>query len=190
MIRALIFDCFGVLIGEGFDSTYQQAGGDPSRDRGFINDTLKKANLGQIKDNQFHKAMADKLKVTMARWQQIIRDAEQVNVELLAYIGTIHAHYKTAILSNANYGVLDQKIGKECLEQLFDEVIVSADVGMIKPDIRMYQLTIDRLGVSANQCIYIDDRESFVQVADSIGMLGLVYHNTQQIKSAIAARLV
>lgn len=189
VIRAIIFDCFGVLIGQGFDWTYRQAGGDPERDRDFIDDALHQANLGLIKDNQFHGAMAERLGLPIAHWHHVVQGVEQPNSELLDYITGLHRSYKTGILSNANRGVLDKKIGRKRLEDVFDAVVVSAEVGVAKPDIQMYKLALERLGVKPQECIYIDDKQSFVDAAQSIGMVGLRYEDTAQIKRDIDARL-
>ncbi len=185
MIKAIIFDCFGVLVGKGFEQTYRTAGGDPVRDRAFIEKTLGKANLGLISDTEFRTTMAQQAGVSPTHWRQAVKSAELLNTDLLAYIAQLHGPYKTAILSNANRGVLERKIGKARLKQSFDEVVVSAEVGITKPDPRVYQLVIDRLAVAPHECLYIDDRESFLHVARQLGMGGLLYEDFHQIKHDI-----
>jgi putative hydrolase of the HAD superfamily len=189
MIKAIIFDCFGVLVGKGFEQTYRIAGGDPVRDRDFIEKTLGEANLGLITDEQFRIRMAERVGITKVEWDEALRQAELVDMALLAYILQLRSSYKTAVLSNANKHVLNNKIGDEWLEKAFDEVVVSAEVGLVKPDPRMYQLVADRLGVVPKECIYIDDRESFVKIASEMGMNALIYSNFSQLKDDIAAIL-
>lgn len=189
MIKAIIFDCFGVLVGKGFEQTYRTAGGNPVHDRAFIEHTLGKANLGLISDTEFRTAMARQAGISPAHWNQAVKSAELLNTDLLAYIVELHGTYKTAILSNANRGVLERKIGQQWLEKSFDEVIVSAEVGIVKPDPRIYQLVIDRLDVASQECLYIDDREAFLEAARQLGMSGLLYEDFHQIKRAISALL-
>jgi epoxide hydrolase-like predicted phosphatase len=189
MIKAVIFDCFGVLVGKGFEQTYRMAGGDPVHDRAFIENTLGKANLGLINDNEFRTAMARQVGISPTHWRQAVKTAELLNTDLLTYIAELHRSYKTAILSNANRGVLERKIGNQWLEENFDEVVVSAEVGLVKPNPQMYKLVIDRLGVEPHECLYIDDRGSFLDVASQLGMSVLLYENFDQIKHAITAKL-
>jgi putative hydrolase of the HAD superfamily len=189
MIKAIIFDCFGVLVGKGFEQTYRTAGGDPVRDRAFIEHTLGKANLGLISDTEFRAAMARQAGISPTHWSRAVKSAELLNTDLLTYIAQLHGTYKTAILSNANRGVLERKIGQQWLEEGFDEVIVSAEVGIAKPDPRVYQLVIDRLDVTPHECLYIDDREGFLKVARQLGMEGLLYENFQQIKRSMSELL-
>jgi putative hydrolase of the HAD superfamily len=185
MIKAIIFDCFGVLVGKGFEQTYRTAGGDPLRDRLFIEDTLGKANLGLISDSEFRASMARQVGISPIHWSQAVKSAELLNTDLLVYISELRGTYKTAILSNANRGVLERKIGTEWLEKDFDEIVVSAEVGIAKPDPRVYQLIIDRLKVPPQECLYIDDRESFLDAARELGMEGLLYKNFSQIKRSM-----
>lgn len=189
MIKAIIFDCFGVLVGKGFEQTYRTAGGDPFSDRVFIERMLGKANLGLISDTEFRTSMARQVGISPTRWSQAVKSAELLNTDLLVYIAKLHGAYKTAILSNANRGVLERKIGTQWLEKDFDAVVVSAEVGIAKPDPRVYQLVIDRLAVAPSECLYIDDRESFLQVARQLGMSGLLYENIDQTKLAMSKLL-
>jgi putative hydrolase of the HAD superfamily len=185
MTKAIIFDCFGVLIGKGFERTYRLAGGDPVQDRTFIEDTLGQANLGLISDTEFRATMARQVGIGPQDWTRIIKNAEILNTDLLAYIEQLHVSYKTAILSNANIGVLDRIIGQKWLQKNFDEVVVSAEVGIVKPELSIYKLVVDRLGVTPSACIYIDDRESFLIPARELGMNALLYENFEQVRCGI-----
>jgi HAD superfamily hydrolase (TIGR01509 family) len=189
VIKAIIFDCFGVLIGRGFECTYRLAGGNPVQDRIFIETTLKKANLGLMSDAEFRDTMARQVGISLQDWSRMTHDNEMLNTELLTYIEQLHKSHKTAILSNANRGVLPRILGKRRLQQDFDEVVVSADVGIIKPNERMYQLIIDRLGVAGSECLYIDDRASFLNPARHLDMSVLLYEDFDRIKHRISELL-
>jgi putative hydrolase of the HAD superfamily len=189
VIKAIIFDCFGVLIGKGFENTYRMAGGNPTRDRSFIEKTLGQANLGLISDDDFRVAMARQLGIDPEHWSQATQGAERLNVELLDYITQLHVIYKTAMLSNANNGVPDRIIGETWLQKNFDEIVISAEVGMVKPDERIYQLVADRLGVIPNECLYIDDHKNLLVPASKLGMSVLAYEDFDQLKRDITKQL-
>ena len=185
MIKAIIFDCFGVLVGRGFDRTYRMAGGNPVKDRAFIENILGQANLGLISDKEFQAAVAGQIGLRTQEWQRVMQNAEQLNIPLLVYIKELHTSYKTAILSNANAGVVNRLIGQRLLDETFDQVIISAEEGIVKPDIRIYQFTIDRLGVLAHECLYVDDREVLLEPAERVGMQVLLYDDYTHTKEAI-----
>jgi HAD superfamily hydrolase (TIGR01509 family) len=185
MVKAIIFDCFGVLVGRGFEETYRIAGGDPVADKDFINDVLGQANLGMIDDEAFHDAMTNRLGIDLADWRHAVITAEQTNEELLSFVKDLHGQYKTAVLSNANSGVVERRIGQKWIEQCFDEVIVSADVGLVKPDPEVYKYAADKLGVATGECIFVDDKTIFLEAAGALGMGTVLYENFEQAATAI-----
>lgn len=190
VIKAIIFDCFGVLVGKGFNYNYSLAGGDPIADREFIDNILGQANLGLINDQDFRNAMADRLGISLGAWRAAVIKSDLADELLLDYIkDELRPKYKTAILSNANKGVIERKIGQERLSTCFDQVIVSADVGLVKPNPEIYYLTLRRLGVRAEECIFVDDRQIFLDVAAALGMQPILYRDFHQVKAAIEGLL-
>lgn len=188
MIKAIIFDCFGVLVGRGFEETYRTAGGDPVADREFIADCLGQTNLGVISQADFNAAMANKLDITQERWQEVLHQVEQPNMALLAYAKELRGQYKLAVLSNANRGLIEyiESIGGE---NCFDDVIVSAEVGLIKPDPAMYQYAAERLGVEPQECVFVDDRQALLDPAKALGMKTILYKDFEQAKAELEAVL-
>jgi len=185
MIKAIIFDCFGVIVGRGFDYTYESAGGDPNKDREFINEKLDQINKGIISNKEFSSAMVENLGISKDQWIKILRQSEKADSKLLNFIFKLRSKYKTAILSNANIGVIDDLVGTEVINACFDEVVVSAEVGLIKPDIQIYELVARKLGVKPNECVYIDDRQRFVEVGGTLGMQTILYKNFKLFKQEL-----
>ena len=189
MVKAIIFDCFGVIVGQGFEHTYSMAGGDPDQDREFINDMLRKSDHGMITDDYFRNGMAQKIGVSAEQWHESVLAAEQPDKELLSYIKSLRKHYKTAVLSNANHGTLDRKIGPQVLKECFDVVVVSADVGMVKPDPNIYLHTAELLGVEPQECIFIDDIDALVGGAQAVGMQAILYTGLKQLRTELETLL-
>lgn len=101
--------------------------------------------------------MADYLKIDIDKWYELNKADEVPNQELIDYIGTkLHGKYKTAMLSNAAGDIVQRYLSEEHLS-VFDTVVISADVGVAKPDPEIFRLTAERLGVSCEECIFIDD---------------------------------
>jgi len=70
----------------------------------------------------------------------------------------------------ADYGLISR--------QQFDEVILSSDVDLAKPEIAIFELMADRLGVEPNECIMIDDTALNVEAAKNAGMQGIWFVST------------
>jgi len=89
---------------------------------------------------------------------------------MLAAVGIARKHgLRTALLSNAD------RLGDDDVADLFDIVVLSGQVGFGKPDVRIYLLTAERLGLTPEQCVFVDDMVSNVRGAARAGMVG-VHH--------------
>lgn len=182
MIKAVIFDFFGVLVGDGFDSTYRKAGGDPEKDRQFVQTLLDQVNRGAITTEEFRRSICQQLGITIEDYQEAMKKAEPLNYELLDYIKGLRGKYKTAILSNVNKDGLERKIDQATLDEHFDVLVVSGEVGFIKPEPEIYHLTAERLGIKPEECVFIDDRAGYAEAAEAVGMKAINYQSFPQMK--------
>ena len=77
------------------------------------------------------------------------------------------------------------------VDEIFELVVDSAFVGMRKPDREIYALTVRRLGVPAEECLFIDDIEVNCVAAREAGMTAVVFRDTEQaiadVRAALAA---
>jgi HAD superfamily hydrolase (TIGR01509 family) len=87
------------------------------------------------------------------------------------------------MLSNIGRGFIDDFFKKSDLDELFDTVVLSSEVGRVKPDAKIYQLTADRLEVPVQECLMIDDSETNVAGAQRAGMQGLQYQTFEQCRT-------
>lgn len=184
MIKAIIFDCFGVLVGKGFRQTYAAAGGNPVKDSVFIAKLLDEASLGLITPDEMSQKITESIGISHETWHQAVVRSEQPDQTLLKFIKELKKSYKVAILSNANIGVLQHKFTPQQL-QIFDAVVVSAEVGMIKPSPQIYEYTAKKLAVETVECVFIDDREAYCQAAIAVGMQAIWFKGLSQFKAEI-----
>ncbi len=185
MIKAIIFDCFGVLAGSSYREIYRMAGGDPEKDSDFLDDILAAANAGFMSSEEMRQQVADRLGLEPAVWEEKVRVGELPNEPLLDYVAELRERgYKTAILSNANTGVLQRKFNPQQLS-LFDTLVVSAEVHLLKPDPRVYQLAAERLSLEPNECVFTDDNPDYAEAAVHTGMHGIVYKDLDDFKDQL-----
>jgi putative hydrolase of the HAD superfamily len=94
------------------------------------------------------------------------------------------AGLRTALLSNS-WGTAGDEYPRHLFGELFDVVVISAEVGMRKPEERIFRHTAALLGLEPAECVFIDDVEANVTAAAAIGLVAL--HHTES--AATLARL-
>jgi putative hydrolase of the HAD superfamily len=76
------------------------------------------------------------------------------------------------------------------IDDLFEVVVDSAFVGMRKPEPAIYELTLERLGVRGDECVFVDDLEVNCETARALGMLAVRFERPEQaipeLRSALA----
>jgi len=69
----------------------------------------------------------------------------------------------------------------------FDGIVVSGDEGVIKPDLRIFRILLDRYGVAADESVFIDDNPKNAQAASALGIHGIHFHSPAQLRRELAA---
>jgi len=113
-------------------------------------------------------------------WGGDIRDDKLVN-----YIRSLRMKYKTGLLSNAFSNMRYYLTDVLNISDAFDEMVISAEVGLIKPDPRIYELILQRLGVENQEAIFIDDFLRNVEGARRINMHAIHFRNPHQALSEL-----
>jgi 2-haloacid dehalogenase len=70
----------------------------------------------------------------------------------------------------------------------FETILVSADVGLIKPDPAIFQLLVERIGRTPSECIYIDDNPKNVASAAALGFDAIAFRSAPQLRDALTGR--
>ncbi|MGN6299792.1 MAG: HAD family hydrolase [Angustibacter sp.] len=83
---------------------------------------------------------------------------------------------RTALLSNS-WG---NDYPREGWDTLFDAVVISGEVGMRKPEHRIYQHVLDLLGLTPSQAVMVDDLQPNVAAAVEVGMVGVLHQSYEQ----------
>jgi len=122
---------------------------------------------------------------------EFLRDLEaqkELNQDMAAFLRSLRPPYKTAILSNAWPGARKQ-YARYQFEKLVDTVIYSCEEGIAKPEPAIYHLAYQRLGVTPEEAVFLDDVEDFVEGARRVGMRAVLFQHTAQAIADIHAYL-
>jgi HAD superfamily hydrolase (TIGR01509 family) len=188
-IRAVIFDFGGVLVRMVDDRPRLRL----ARQLGiplsqldhlvFFSESAQKASKGVITVKKHWEAVREALGIQpedMAGFLEQYWSADEVNWVLLEYIRKLHPQYKVGLLSNAWDDLRQTMHERWNIDGLFDELIISAEVKIVKPDPRIFQLAVKRLGVQPAEAVFIDDIIENIEAARREGLFAIQYQDTNR----------
>jgi epoxide hydrolase-like predicted phosphatase len=110
---------------------------------------------------------------------------------MLAALRALRPRYRTAILSNAFHGQREHiaALTGAPVEALVDDYINSAEVGLRKPEIEIFRLALDRLGVAPPEAVFLDDTAANIAGAAAAGLRGILVEEPEQALAALRALL-
>ncbi|HUY85075.1 MAG TPA: HAD family phosphatase [Candidatus Dormibacteraeota bacterium] len=187
MVKAVIFDCFGVLATEAWLSFKAKYFGRDSELFGQATEISWQADRGLISYDDFIQAIARLARITPAETLRAIR-RNVPDEELFAYIKELKPDYKLGLLSNVADNYLHQIFTKEHLA-LFDALVLSYRNGFIKPQPEAFINAAKELEVGVEECVFIDDQERNVNGAREAGMRAILYHDAAQLRKELGASL-
>ncbi len=185
MIKAIIFDCFGVVLTDALLLVRQELQRDDPQAAAQVKDIITANNHGLMEPAESNKRIAEVLHISVDELKDRVAGSEVRNKELLTYISSLRKKYKTAMLSNIAATSLARRFPHNELDEYFDVVVASGEIGFAKPEPEAYEITADRLGVRLNECVFTDDRELFCDGATSVGMQAILYTNFAQFKQEL-----
>ncbi len=189
-IRAVIFDMGGVLVRTEDQIPRilmaKRLGITPEELYRIIFDTptAVEAAVGKLDVQKHWEAVCTALGrpiSEIAAIQQEFWAGDRLNTQLLDFIRSLHPHNKTALLSNAWNDARQIFSEKWHLLDAFDEVIISAEVHLAKPDPRIYALVIERLQVKSAEAVFIDDVLENIEAARKAGLHGVQFIDNTQL---------
>ena len=197
-IRAVVFDIGGVLEitpDLGIHRLWETRLGLPAGEMGErMADVWMGGSIGAISLKDVHQAIQDRLGLDEPRlaaymadvWREYLGSA---NTELIDYARRLRPRYRTGIVSNSFVGAREREQAAYGFEDLVDEIVYSHEVGMSKPDPRIYALVCERLGVRPREMIFLDDAQACVAGANEAGIHAIHYRNNAQAIEEIEALL-
>lgn len=112
-----------------------------------------------------------------------------VDYALIDYIRSLRGRYKIGLLSNA-FSDLRQLIAERWkFPDVFDDLVISAEVGMMKPDPRIYALAVARLGSTPEGTVFIDDFTRNTTAAQDAGLHAIHFRSPTQARQELEALL-
>jgi putative hydrolase of the HAD superfamily len=140
--------------------------------------TWRQAQTGQLPVEDYWQDVAATLKLDGADLAALRRDfyaGDRLDAALVGLLRQYRADgFQVALLSNDSTE-LDAKLQALGISDLFDPLVISAHIGVMKPDARAYEVTLARLGRPAPETIFVDDMPANIAAAGALGIHALRY---------------
>ncbi len=154
----------------------------------FGSETWDRAQRGQASVDDVWADVARRLNLDGTDLLSLRRDfwaGDRLDEDLLALLREARAlGLRTGLLSNFP-GSLRRSLAEYGLLDLFDAVVISAEEGRMKPDLAVYRLILERLGLAPEEAAFVDDWRPNVEAARSLGMVGVHFRGALHLRRAL-----
>ena len=157
---------------------------------------LYELERGELAESDFLELLADALEPLaghrphLHRFREVYFEALHPNHEVIELMRELKAGgLKMALLTN---NVREwEPLWRSMLpvDEIFEEIVDSAFVGCRKPEARIYELTLERIGVPAEACLFVDDLQPNCKGAEAAGMRAVHFRDNAQAIAEIRAAL-
>jgi putative hydrolase of the HAD superfamily len=196
MIKMIIFDNNGVLTSCDADFTIprfaEYFGMNVEDLRGPYNRLVEPADLGNITTQDFFCNLCNEIGKTYDpdKMWDVFKECYQPKDGMRQTLFDLRGRYKIALLTNFidTYDYFNENTWH--YNDVFDsdKMFVSSKLHMAKPNDDIYLHALDKLGVSPEEFIYVDDRSLNVSAAEKLGMKGLLFTSVEQFKSDLGRK--
>ena len=192
-IRAVFFDFGGVIQRTEFQAPRQYLGQRFGMDYEdvdklvFGSPSARQASVGEITEDVHWTNVLKRLKRPAAELQTIKDEffgGDVIDRELVEFIRSLRGKFHVGLISNA-WGGMRAHLKKERLLELFETVVISAEVGVMKPEARIYSIALEQAGVKAEEAVFVDDVQVNIDACQQIGMKGVLFKDPQKAEDEL-----
>lgn len=190
-IRAVIFDYGGVVVrmvdetprrmlvdrlGIDLETLYYHV---------FESESARLGSRGKIRFEKHWQHVCEQLHIPASEQAAALEAflaADGVDQDLIAWIRELRKQHKIGLLSNAWDNLRSLLVERWQVADEFDDLLISAEVGLVKPDQRIYELAVRRLGALPEEAVFFDDLHENVQGALAAGLQAHQYTDVSRAK--------
>jgi putative hydrolase of the HAD superfamily len=181
VIKAFIFDFAGVIITT--DAYWQWIQEKGSQEKKEIFQRLSEdVDRAYITHEQFVADFAREMNVPKETVWPEIQARCALNHELISLIGELKGKYRIGLLSNFTYPWISELLKEHRLYGYFDDILISSQEKLIKPDPRFFRKMLNLLGVEPHEAIFFDDKQPNVDAARKLGILAFLFTTNHQLR--------
>jgi HAD superfamily hydrolase (TIGR01509 family) len=183
MYKAIIFDFYGVINKHDPYGVWLKANG--YKREGAFAEVAEKVDTGQITLKDYFDRLSKLSSQPADAIRKAFDDTADIDQDVVRLIAKLKGEYKLGLLSNAPSELLRPLLKHNNLEQYFDEIFISSEVGLRKPDLELFKLALERMAVPASEAIFVDDLREYIDAAGQVGIAGIQFVDGKNLASKI-----
>ncbi len=180
MIKALLFDFYGVFIPDSYGVWLKK---NELKREGIFAELINMRDRGGITEPAFLAELSRLLGREVAADEIHIHDP-QPDQELIEIIKELKPRYRIGLFSNAS-NKLRGKLESLGITDLFDEIIISSEIGHAKPSDEAFMTAIRRMNVASNEILFVDDNSKNFEAALRNDMRACLYASIDSFHEAM-----
>ena len=193
-MRNIIFDFGNVLVEWHPERVYGEYFGDEAKAWWFLRhvadlDWRQRIDAGESQDTCIAELKArqpeyaEAIELYRSHWREMLTGEMPGMRELLIELRV--KGYEIYGLTNWSMETFPEAREHFGILQLIDRYVVSGAEGLVKPDPRLFHVLLDRYGLKAEECIFVDDNPDNVAAARALGMEGIVFHGAEDLRKQL-----
>jgi len=197
MIKAVFFDLGGVILRTEFQAPREHLAerlGMEYEDLYklvFDSPSSLKASIGEISDIEHWAEVTRRLKRPSSETKTIREEffaGDVVDHEIVEFLRSLRPRYYVGLISNS-WPDLRDYIAKLKFDDAFDHMVISGEVGVMKPEARIYQIALEQAGASPSEALFVDDVYENIKGCEKVGIQGIHFKDPEstlkQLKSLL-----
>lgn len=175
-MKAIILDMYGVIVQDTGDGFYE-----------YVNQTFPELPVKEMQQQWLKASVGDCTSMELLENFGYTGDLKKIEKDYLDTVEVMEGFYEFASEMKKNYklALITNDLSewshylrdKHRLNEHFEVIAVSGDLKMKKPDARIFQHTLEKLGCTASDCVYIDDRRRNLEAARELGMDTVLFNS-------------
>jgi putative hydrolase of the HAD superfamily len=148
----------------------------------FGSESARRASVGEITEKAHWVEVLKRLKRPASEAKTFTDEffgGDVIDRALVESIRSLRGKVHTGLISNAWSGLRSFLI-REKLIDIFDTVIISAEVGVVKPSAKIYEIALEQAKVHANEAVFVDDVAVNIEGCEKVGMKGILFKDPKE----------
>jgi len=188
-IRAVFFDFGGVIMRTEYQAPRQHLAErfrmdyDDIDKAVFGSESARRASVGEITEEAHWLEVLKRFRQpvsAMKTFKDEFFGGDVIDRQLVDAIRSMRGRVHTGLISNAWSG-LREFIVSEKIMDVFDTVVISAEVGVVKPSARIYEIALEQANVKAKDAVFVDDMPANIEACEKAGMTGILFKDPQEV---------